>query len=137
MFITGFLYVFLRGVSSGWNYHAEALLAMIWLRYTLLLLIFPCYFIALSRRRWATMPLWLLSASVVLTQFLMATRQGAAFASVTADDAFVYVGEMTKIMLIPIAVQFAVVLRGMAIGAGHRANSGSRKLVEAFDTGER
>jgi hypothetical protein len=67
----------------------------------------------------------------------MAVQQGAAFGSGASDSSVIYVGEMTKIMLIPIAVQFAVVLRGMAIGAGHRANSGSRKLVEAFDTGER
>lgn len=29
---------------------------MIWLPYTLLLLIFPCYFIALSRRRQSSQP---------------------------------------------------------------------------------
>jgi len=47
------------------------------------------------------------------------------------------VGEMTKIMLIPMVVQFAVVLRGMGIGAGRRANHGARELVEAFDAAER
>jgi len=108
---------------------------MIWLRYALLLLIVPCYFIALSRRRWTTIPLWLVSTSVMLMQYLLAAQQGAA--SGTADNSLIYVGEMTKIMLIPIGVQIAVVLRGMGFGAGRRANQGSRKLVQAFDGGER
>jgi hypothetical protein len=73
----------------------------------------------------------------MLTQFLMSARQSAAFGSGAVDDSLIYVGEMTKIMLIPIAVQIAVVLRGMGIGLGSRANHGSRKLVQAFDAGER
>jgi hypothetical protein len=73
----------------------------------------------------------------MLTQFLMSARQIAAFGSGAVDDSFIYVGEMTKIMLIPIAVQCAVVLRGMGFGADSRTNHGSRKLVEAFDAGER
>jgi len=137
IYVTGFLYVFLRGNGSGWIYRVEALLAMIWLRFALLVLIVPSYLIALSRRQWATMPLWLVSTSVMVTQFLMAMQQGAASGGVAADDSFVYVGEMTKIMLIPIAVQIAVVLRGMGVGAGDHANKGSRKLVAAFDAGER
>jgi hypothetical protein len=44
---------------------------------------------------------------------------------------------MTKIMLIPIAVQFAIILRGLGNGAGRRTNHGSRELVQAFDAGER
>ena len=52
---------------------------MIWLRYTLLLLIFPTYIIALSRRWWTTIPLWLVSTSVMLTQFLMSTQQSDLF----------------------------------------------------------
>jgi hypothetical protein len=110
---------------------------MIWLRYTLLLMIFPSYFIALSRRWWATIPLWLVSTSVMLTQYLMAAQQGAALGNVAGDDSFIYAGEMAKIMLIPIAVQFAVTLRAMGIGAGSRENHGSRGLVEALGTGER
>jgi hypothetical protein len=124
-------------MGSGWNYRVEALLAMIWFRYTLLLLIVPSYCIALSRRRWATIPLWLVSAAVLLMQFLMAARQGVAFASVAAEDSFIYVGEMTKIMLIPIAVQFAVALRGMGVGARSQANTGSRELVAAYDAADR
>jgi hypothetical protein len=113
------------------------MMALTVLRYTLLLLVIPAYFIALSRRWWTTIPLWLVSTSVMLTQFLMAAQQGTAFGNGAADNSFVYVGEMTKIMLIPMVVQFAVVLRGMGIGAGGRASHGSRKLVEAFDAGER
>ena len=110
---------------------------MIWLRYALLLLIVPSYFIALSRRWWTTIPLWLVSTAVMLTQFLMAAQQGAAFGSGAADGSLIYVGEMTKIMLIPMVVQFAVVVRGMGIGLGSRASHRSRELVEAFDAGER
>jgi hypothetical protein len=110
---------------------------MIWLRYTLLLLIFPSYCIALSRSRWATMPLWLVSTSVMLTQFLMAVQRSAAFGSVAADDSFIFVGEMTKIMLIPIAVQFAVALRGIGFGANNQAHKGMRKLIASLDAGDR
>lgn len=110
---------------------------MIWLRYTLLLLIVPAYFIALSRRWWTTIPLWLVSTSVMLTQFLMSAGQSDLIGGGTNQLGFVYVGEMTKIMLIPIAVQFAIILRGMGIGASHRASHGSQRLVQAFDAGER
>ena len=113
------------------------MMALTVLRYTLLLLVIPAYFIALSRRWWTTIPLWLVSSAVMLTQFLMAAQQSAAFGTGAADGSLIYVGEMTKIMLIPIGVQIAVVLRGMGFGAGRRANQGSRKLVQAFDGGER
>jgi len=83
------------------------------------------------------MPLWLVSTSVMLTQYLMAAQQGAALGTVAGDDSFIYAGEMAKIMLIPIAVQFAVTLRAVGIGAGRRENHGSRTLVEAMDAGER
>lgn len=113
------------------------MMALTVLRYTLLLLVIPAYFIALSRRWWTTIPLWVVSTAVMLTQFLMAAQQGAALGSGAVDGSLIYVGEMTKIMLIPMVVQFAIVLRGLGIGAGTRASHHSRKLVEAFDAGER
>ena len=113
------------------------MMALTVLRYTLLLLVIPAYFIALSRRWWTTIPLWLVSTSVMLTQFLLAAQQSAASGTGAADNSLIYVGEMTKIMLIPIGVQIAVVLRGMGIGAGSRASLGSRKLIQVFDPGER
>jgi hypothetical protein len=73
----------------------------------------------------------------MLTQFLMAAQQSAASGAGAVDNSFIYVGEMTKIMLIPMIVQFAVALRGMGIGAGSRASHGSQKLVQAFDAGDR
>jgi hypothetical protein len=113
------------------------MMALIVLRYTLLLLVFPAYGIALSRRWWTTIPLWLASAGVMLTQFLMAAQKGAVIGGGAAEDSFIYVGEMTKIMLIPIVVQCAVLLRDRGIGAARRAGRGPRKLIEAFDAGER
>jgi hypothetical protein len=113
------------------------MMALTILRYTLLLLVIPAFFIALSRRGWTMIPLWLVSTAVMLTQLLMSAQQGYAFGSGSVDDSFIYAGEMTKIMLIPVVVQFAVVVRGMKLGAGHRANDGSQGLVGAFDTGER
>ena len=110
--------------------------ALVVLRYSLLLLVLPAYFLALSRRWWTTIPLWLISTFVMLTQFLMAAQQGAALERGAADGSFIYVGEMTKIMLIPIVVQFVIVLRSMGIGAGNPANHGPRKLREAFDVSE-
>jgi len=67
----------------------------------------------------------------------MAAQQSAASGAGAVDNSFIYVGEMTKIMLIPMVVQFTVALRGMGIGAGSRASHGSHELVEAFDAGER
>ena len=113
------------------------MMALIGLRYLLLLLILPAYFIALSRRWWTTIPLWLVSTGVMLTQFLISAQQSTLIGGGTSEFGFVYVGEMTKIMLIPIVVQSAVVLRGMGIGAGSRAKQVSHKLVEAFGAGER
>ena len=113
------------------------MMALTVLRYTLLLLIIPAYCIALARRWWTTIPLWLASTAVMLTQFLMAAQQSAASGAGAVDNSFIYVGEMTKIMLIPMVVQFAVALRGMGIGVGSRASHGSQKLVQAFDAGDR
>jgi hypothetical protein len=135
--VSGSLYVSLRGNGSRWIYSAEAHVAMIWLRYALLLLIVPCYFIALSRRWWTTMPLWLVSTSVMLTQYLIAAQHGVAVGSGTEDNSLIYVGEMTKIMLIPIGVQIAVALRGLGFGAGSHAKHGSQRLAGAFDAAER
>jgi hypothetical protein len=83
------------------------------------------------------MPLWLVSTSVMLTQYLMAAQQSAAFGSVAANDSFLFVGEMTKIMLIPISVQFAVALRGMGFGPNNQAHRGMQKLVAVFGRTER
>ena len=132
-----FLYVSLRPSAPSLNQSVEACSSMIWLRYILLLLIFPAYIIALSRRWWTTIPLWLVSTSVMLVQFLMSTQQSDLFVDGVRPSTFIYVGEMTKIMLIPIAVQLVVVLREMGFGAGNRENAGSRRLVQAFDAGER
>lgn len=96
---------------------------MIWLRHILLLLIIPSYLIALSHRRWATLPLWLVSTSVMLAQYAMAAQQGAAFGSGAADESLMFVCEMTKIMLIPIAVQFAVALRSRKLVARKASSS--------------
>jgi hypothetical protein len=112
------------------------MMALVVLRYTLLLLVIPAYFIALSRRWWTTIPLWLVSTAVMLTQYLMAAMHGDAFGASAADGSLIYVGEMTKIMLIPIVVQCAVVLHGMGIGSGSPASRRSRKLVEAFGAGD-
>jgi hypothetical protein len=109
---------------------------MVWVRYMLLVLIIPAYIIALSRRRWTTVPLWLVSTSVMLTQFVMSTQQSSNLVDGVQPSTLVYVGEMTKIMLIPIAVQLAAVLRDMGIGAENQANRGSRKFVESLNASE-
>lgn len=113
------------------------MMALTILRYSLLLLVIPAYFIALSHRLKSTMPLWLVSTAVVLTQLLISAQQGYVFGSGSVDDSLINVGETTKIMLIPMVVQFVLVARGLKPGAGNRAGHGSRELVEAFDAGER
>jgi hypothetical protein len=108
---------------------------MIGLRYILLLLIIPAYALALSRRRWTTIPLWLVSIAVMLTQFML-SAQSTMLSGWPQPSAFVYFGEMTKIMLIPIAVQFAVVLRGMRAGVGNQTRCALRKLTETLEAGK-
>jgi hypothetical protein len=110
---------------------------MIGLRYLLLLLIVPAYFFALSHRRRATIPLWVISTSVMLTQFLMSAQQRTMVADGVQLSTFVFVGEMTKIMLIPIAVQLAVMWKSLKIGVGNQASRSPQRLVEALDAGER
>ena len=78
------------------------------------------------------MPLWLVATSAMLTQFLMAA-QGSARQSAAAGDTLIYVGEMTKIMLIPIAVEFAVIVRNLQAVAARQANRNSRKWLAAWD----
>ena len=115
----------------------RAHLAMMALRLMLLLLIVPSYFLALTRGRWTTVPLWLVSTSVMLTQFLMSTEQSDSLVHTAQSPSWMYLGEMTKIMLIPIAVQSAVVLSGMRIRVGNKISKFPQNLVQALDAGER
>lgn len=108
---------------------------MIWLRYALLMTIFPCYFIALSRRWWTTIPLWLVSTFAMLAQYWMAVHQGAAFASGSTESSILYVGEMTKIMLIPAAVQIAVQLKAWQSRVGNRVAIAPKGLIANLNAG--
>ena len=110
---------------------------MIWLRYALLVLIVPAYFIALTRGRWTTIPLWLVSASVVMTQIALSGQQSILLADGTTASAFIYAAETTKIMVIPIAVQLAAMLKGMEERVANQRNKGLGRLVQVFDAGER
>jgi hypothetical protein len=98
---------------------------MIWLRYALLLLIVPAYFIALSRRRWANLPLWLVSASVAMVQIAMTSPLNMPLAFGVTASPFLWAAETTKIMLIPIAVQFAILLKARESRGGNREENAS------------
>jgi hypothetical protein len=71
----------------------------------------------------------------MLTQLLMSIHQGGLSGGAT-ESSFIYAGEMTKIMLIPIAVQCAFILSGLRFGGGDRAVRGRRGLVETFEAGK-
>jgi hypothetical protein len=109
---------------------------VIWLRYALLLLIVPAYLIALKRGRWTIFPLWLVSASAMLVQFELSVQQNAMFTGGTAASSFLWIAETAKIMLIPVSVQFAVILKAWEARTENRAENGSRQLVPTFNTGE-
>jgi hypothetical protein len=109
---------------------------MIWLRYSLLVLIIPAYVIALSRRRWTTVPLWLVSVSVMLTQFALAAQQGTMPGGWPEASALIYAGEMTKIMVVPIAVQLAIVLKGWQSRVRSRTDRSPQILVPTLHAGE-
>ena len=110
---------------------------MIWLRYVLLVLMAPAYIIALSRRRWTTMPLWLVSTLVMLTQSAMSAQQGTIAGVGPQTSPLLCVAEMTKIMIIPIAVQLAVLLKGWQARAGiNQADRSPAELVATFNVGE-
>jgi hypothetical protein len=102
---------------------------MIWFRYLLLLLIIPAYAIALSRRRWATLPLWLVSACVMMVEFALNARQDALLIGGFAPSAFLWVAETTKILAIPTAVQLAVILKARQSDVGTRTESASPALM--------
>ncbi|MGA3032237.1 MAG: hypothetical protein ABSD70_03080 [Terracidiphilus sp.] len=105
------------------------MLALMGLRYTLLLLIIPAYGIALKRRQWTMLPLWLVSTAAMLTQFALGAQQSTTLGGLTHTSALVYVGEMVKIMIVPIAVQFAAVLKGWQQREANRPGSRPRLLV--------
>jgi hypothetical protein len=109
---------------------------MIWLRYALLLLIFPAYVIALSRRRWTTIPLWLVSGSVMVVQLALNAQQNLTLSDGTAPSAFLWIVEATKIMFIPFAVQFAVMLKADQSRVADRAGNGTRVLIADWNTRE-
>jgi hypothetical protein len=109
---------------------------MIWLRYALLLLIVPAYLIALRRGRWATMPLWLVSASVMLVQLAQSAQPSPALADGTVPTAFFWIAETAKIMLIPIGVQLAAMLKAWEGRAENRAQNSPRRLVASLNTSQ-
>jgi hypothetical protein len=109
---------------------------MVWLRYVLLLLIVPAYLIALRRGRWTMLPLWLVSASVTMVQYAMSFQQSPALGPVAAPSAILWIAETTKILLIPVAVQFALMLKSRETRSENQPSTAPRPMVAAFDTGE-
>jgi hypothetical protein len=107
---------------------------MIWIRYTLLVLIIPAYVIALSRRWWTTIPLWLVSTSVMLTQFALNAQQTALLADGSTLSSLLSVVEMTKIMVVPVVVQLAVIWKDLQARAANQKER-AQVLVASFEAG--
>ena len=61
----------LGAITYGYAYKPEAHSLMMFSRYTQPMFIFPCALIAFVPRRWATIPLWLLSISIALFIYLL------------------------------------------------------------------
>jgi len=109
---------------------------MIWLRYALLVLMVPAYIIALKRQWWTTLPLWLISTSVMLTQLALSAQQSSVNGGLPQASTLVYACEMTKIMIIPVAVQLAVILKGWQSRAANPRGARPSVLVASLDAGE-
>ena len=75
--------------------------------------VFPCVLLALVPRWWAVVPLWLISISICLFPYVMNVQQNGALEYVNAPFSVQEIKEMAQVIIIPIAMQIALLIKGI------------------------
>jgi glucan phosphoethanolaminetransferase (alkaline phosphatase superfamily) len=120
------LWIFLMSfMFYSYAYRPEAHSFLMWIRYTLTPMIFPCFLFALVPRRWATIPLWVVSISTIALPYLLNAQQKAWLGYWTTSFNHRDTKEIAQIIVIPIATQLAVMLQWR----GSRENSSNSSEI--------
>jgi hypothetical protein len=101
----------LGAITYGYAYKPEAHSLMMFSRYTQPMFIFPCALIAFVPRRWATIPLWLLSISIALFIYLPDFQLEDALDTWAAPFAIQEAKEIAQVMIVPVAMKIAVMMK--------------------------
>jgi hypothetical protein len=100
----------ISSMAYSYGYRPEDHSLLMWIRYVQAPLIFPCFLFALIPRRWVTIPLWIVSISTSGLPYLLNAQQKAWLGYWTTPFDLRKVEEISLIILIPVATQFAVLL---------------------------
>jgi hypothetical protein len=102
----------LGNVAFGYGYRPEAHNVMLFIRYFQPVLVFPFFLISLFRRKWATIPLWVLALSICSLPFLISDAKLRALLGYWNKPFGLHaLKEIAMVMVIPVAAQMAVWLR--------------------------
>jgi hypothetical protein len=129
MGVYSFILFFLGRLAFAYGYHPQAHSVAMFVRYMQNMLVFPCFLLALLRYRWTTVPLWVVCTSIcVFPFFIVDPAQRFLGYGNTSFDRSELKGIML-VMIIPVLVQIAVLLRG---NRGH-AHASEKDLGSAAD----
>jgi hypothetical protein len=103
----------LSSLAWSYGYRPEAHSPLLFVRYSLPLLIFPCFLLALVRRRWAPAPLWIVSLCVLILPFALDTRSRIFVGY--RPNASASMREFAILLLIPLGTQLGLWLKGLSI----------------------
>ena len=100
-------------LAWSYGYRSESHSALLFVRYALPLLIFPCFLLALVRRSWSTAPLWIVSLCVMILPFALDTRSRIFVGYRPSAPASTR--EFAMLLLVPLGTQLGLWLKGPSI----------------------
>jgi hypothetical protein len=99
-------------VEFAYGYKPEAHSAVMLMRYLQPVLVLPLFLLALVPRKWATFPLWALCISIAVFPFLIRDENMRIQLGYWSSPSGIYaLKEIAIVMVIPVMVQFAAMLR--------------------------
>ncbi len=101
----------LGAVAYGSEYKPEARSLLMLIRYTQPMFIFPCVLAALVPRWWTSVPLWMLSISISIFIYLPDFQFEDALDSWAAPFAMQQARQMAGVMIVPVVMQIALLLK--------------------------
>jgi hypothetical protein len=99
-------------LAFAYGYHPEAHSVLMFISYLQPMLVLPCFLFGLLPRKWATAPLWIVCTSISIFPFIITdARQKFLLAYRDTPHGLREVKEIMLVMLIPLLVQIAVLLK--------------------------
>jgi hypothetical protein len=99
-------------LAFAYGYHPEAHSVLMFISYIQPMLVLPCVLFALLPRTWATAPLWIVCTSISIFPFIITdAKQKVLLGYRDTPPGLREVKEIMLVMLIPLLVQIAVLLK--------------------------